>query len=314
MGKVRFGTAYNAGFPDDGSKGPTYIKNIHNFIETLDEAYESVWVADHFTLGCYTAMDNDILECLTTISYLSARYPNRDFGSLVLASSFRNPALLAKMSATLNLLSEGRFILGIGAGWNEEEYRQYGYEFLSNRTRIKQMEEAIQIIKLLWTQDDVTFKGKYYGVENAYCHPKPDPAPPIMIGGSGEKYTLRAVARYADWWNTVGYDSEAITHKLRVLEQHCDNVGRDFDDILKTELHFVALADSDEEAHRTAKRAREHSSLYQLNRIIGSPDTVTAQLGEYIDAGISYFQLIFLPPPNKDAVQLFAEEVIPELT
>jgi alkanesulfonate monooxygenase SsuD/methylene tetrahydromethanopterin reductase-like flavin-dependent oxidoreductase (luciferase family) len=307
MSKVRFGVVIGD-FPEDGSRGREYIQKIVNYLDNLDKAYESVWLGDHFTMGRHTSMDADLLECLTALTYLSAKFPNLDFGPLTLASSFRNPALLAKISSTLSVLSGGKFILGIGAGWNEVEYRQYGYDFPSNRTRIKQMEEAVQIIKLLWAQDDVTFIGKYYRVENAYCNPKPDPLPPILIGGGGEKYTLKAAARYADWWNGVFYDVNTWKHKLSVLANHCDDVGRDFDDILKSVFYLVALADSDEEALRLAKRSSFYPRL-----MVGSPESVASKLGDLVDAGVEYFQLWFTPFPNNEATQKFADEVITEL-
>jgi alkanesulfonate monooxygenase SsuD/methylene tetrahydromethanopterin reductase-like flavin-dependent oxidoreductase (luciferase family) len=170
-------------FPEDDSRGIEHVQGLITYLDSLDDVYESVWLGDHFTLGPFGAVDADVLECFTALTYLSAKFPNLKFGPLTLASSFRNPALLAKITATFSVMTEGNFILGMGAGWNEEEYRQYRYEFPSGRTRIEQMEEAIQIIKLLWTQDGVTFEGKHHRVENAYCNPKPNPVPPILIGG-----------------------------------------------------------------------------------------------------------------------------------
>ncbi len=308
MSKVRFGVLL-PDFPEDDSRGREHTQNIISYLDTLDGVYESVWLGDHFTESMLTTMDADILECLTTLSYLSAKFPDLYFGPLTLASSFRNPAFLAKISSTLSVLSGGKFILGMGAGWNEEEYRQYGYDFPSNKVRIKQMEEAIQIIRLLWTQDEVTFKGKYYRVENAYCNPKPDPLPPILIGGGGEKYTLKVTARYADWWNGFCYDVGTWNHKLSVLSNHCDAVGRDYDDIVKSLGLHVVLAGSDEEALRIAK-----GSWLCLERCtVGSPETVTAKLGEYIDAGAEYFQLAFYQFPNSEATQIFADKILPEL-
>jgi alkanesulfonate monooxygenase SsuD/methylene tetrahydromethanopterin reductase-like flavin-dependent oxidoreductase (luciferase family) len=308
MSKVRFGVLL-PDFPEDDSRGRGHTQNIIKYLDTLDSVYESVWLGDHFTEGNLTDMDADFLECLTALSYLSAKFPDLYFGPLTLASSFRNPALLAKITSTLSVLSDGKFILGIGAGWNEEEYRQYGYEFPSNRTRIKQMEEAVQIIKLLWTQDDVTFKGKYHRVENAYCNPKPDPLPPILIGGGGEQFTLKVVARYADWWNGGARDVKTWTHKLDVLSNHCDDVGRDYDDILKSAMCGVALAGSDEEALELAKRGPFPLEWWK----IGSPESLVSQMGELVDAGVEYFQLYFTQFPNHEATQIFAEEVIPEL-
>ena len=171
------------------------------------------------------------------------------------------------------------------------------------------MEEAIQIIKLLWTQDAVTFKGKYYGVENAYCNPKPDPLPPILIGGNGEKLLLKSVARYADWWNGAFLDVKSWTHKLNVLANHCDTVGRDFDDILKSVLWGISIAESEEDALKFAKQCVQPLEWM----MIGTPDSLVSRMGELVDAGVEYFQLPFTQFPNYEAMQLFADKVIPEL-
>ena len=223
-------------------KNITKEKNTLKYLDKLPEPFESVWLPDHF-IPTTDAPDysRDILECLTTTSYLMPQYSKHKFGQIVLCNNFRNPALLAKKSSTLQVLIEGRFILGIGAGWCQEEYRQYGYRFLSSRTRVKQLEEAVQIIRLMWREDGVTFHGKHYSIENAYCNPKPDPLPPIMIGGSGEKYTLKVVAKYADWWNGGLLDVETWTHKLDVLANHCDDVGRDYDARAPFQSQMVSL-------------------------------------------------------------------------
>ena len=318
MSKVRFGVVIIPD-PEDNSRGIEHFQNIIKYLDSLDNAYESVWMPDHFiplispTYPGQTekAFSNDYLECLTTTSYLLPLYPNLKFGQLVLGNSYRNPALLAKMSSTLQVLSGGRFILGIGAGWFREEHRQYGYDFPSPRTRIRKLEEAVHIIKMMWEEDGVTFHGKHHRVENAHCNPKPDLAPPILIGGGGERFTLKVVAKYADWWNINYCDVDRWTHKLNVLASHCDDVGRDFDDILKSAMWGVAVAGSDEEALRLAKR-----SPYYNERIIivGSPESVVSRMGELVDGGVEYFQIVFPQYRNYETQQLFADEVIPELT
>lgn len=317
MSKVSFGIAI-APDPEDNSRGREYFQKIIEYLDSLDNVYESVWLPDHLvpdSSAMYGRINEqsfsvDYLECLTTTSYLLPLYPNLKFGQIVLCNNYRDPALLAKMSSTLQVLSGGRFILGIGAGWFQEEYRQYGYEFPSPRTRIRQLEEAVQIIKMMWEEDGVTFHGKHYRIENAYCNPKPDPAPPIMIGGGGEKYTLKVAARFADWWNGFCYNVEKWNHKLNVLASHCIDVGRDFKDILKSAQWYVAIADSKEEALRLAKRSQYYSERVF---IVGTPDSIVARMGELIDAGVEYFQLYFPQYRNTETTQLFADEVIPEI-
>lgn len=312
MSKVRFGVVL-PGYLDDDSIGSVY-HHTERYLDAVPEKFESAWMTDHLIpLG--EPYSSDYLECLTTTSYLLPQYPNLKFGQLVLCNNYRNPALLAKMSSTLQVVSGGRFILGIGAGWYHEEYKQYGYKFPSPRTRVRQLEEAVQIIRMMWEKDSVTFHGKHYQIENAHCNPKPDPAPPIVIGGHGEKYALKVVAKYADWWNGFCFNVKTWSHKLDVLSNHCDAVGRDYDTILKSAQWGVALAGSDEEALRLAKNFIERFPRYSLKTfIIGSPESVVSQMSELVDAGVEYFQLYFAQFPNQEATQLFAEYVIPELT
>lgn len=316
MSRVRFGVIL-ANDPEDESRGETFVQKIFDYLDNLDDIYESVWVPDHLlpTHPIPPRKDdqvfrNDYLECLTTTSYLMPLYPRLKFGQAVICNSFRNPALLAKMTSTLQVLSGGRFILGIGAGWYPFEHIQYGYNFPPPWLRVKKLDEAIQIIKIMWTEDNVTFHGKHYHIENAYCNPKPNPIPPIMIGGGGEKVTLRIVAKYADWWSGNFLDETAYAHKLSVLSKHCDKVGRDFDDIVKCSQWCVAVADSDEEALKIAKQSQYyHERLY----LVGTPETISSQLGKLVDVGVDYLQIYFPQYNNVETSKLFAQEVIPEI-
>ena len=307
MSKIGFGVAL-PGFLDDDSLGSVYHLT-EKYLDEVPLKYESAWMSDHL-IPMNKPYITDVLECLTTISYLLPRYPNLKFGQLVLCNNYRNPALLAKMSSTLQVISGGRFILGIGAGWYQEEYKQYGYMFPSPRKRVSQLEEAVQIIRMMWTEDDVTFHGKHYQIENTYCNPKPDPPPPNEIGGWGEKFMLKVVAKYADWWNGPIMGVETWNHKLSVLARHCDEVGRDIDDIVKCALWFVSVADSDEKALELAKRSPYYSDR---TTILGSPESVVDKMGELVDAGVEYFQVNFPQYRKIETAQLFADEVIPEL-
>ncbi|HXF60710.1 MAG TPA: LLM class flavin-dependent oxidoreductase [Caldilineaceae bacterium] len=309
MGDLKFGW-HLPSFPVDGSSGPQFVDQIANALERIQDDVDSIWMDDHFVPWAnWQAPETPYLEGVSTMAYLAGAFPRIKIGSSVFCQSYRNPALLAKTAATLQLLSRGRLLFGIGAGWLEREYRQYGYDFPSPAVRIAQLEEAVQIVKLLWTQGRATFHGKYYHIEDAICEPKPDPLPPILIGGGGEQLTLRVVAKYADWWNLSGGSLETYAHKLEVLRGHCETVGRDFNAILKTwSAEAVAVAESEAEAKRIAAE-----SPYDNHPIVGAPDQVAAQLQPFLDLGVEYLIVRMLDFPRTEGLELFAREVMPRL-
>ncbi|HEX8917705.1 MAG TPA: LLM class flavin-dependent oxidoreductase [Chloroflexota bacterium] len=196
-------------------------------LSALSPAFSTVWFNDHFQFG-----DRAVLESWTVLTFLAAEFPRLKVGNLVLGQSYRNPALLAKMGATLQYLTGGRFILGIGAGWHAEEQRAYGYEVVRPRQRVTQLEEAIEIIRKLWTGGPVTYRGTHYRIEDAYCLPRPDPMIPIMVGSSGPR-GLRVTARLADAWNANG-DMDRFKPPYDMLRRYCDEIGRDFREITLT--------------------------------------------------------------------------------
>jgi len=211
----------------------------HAAIRALSPHFSTLWVEDHLQWSKWPT-----LEAWATMAYLAAEFPHYRIGSLVCSQSYRNPALLAKMGATLQYLSGGRFIMGIGAGWKEDEHRAYGYPYSPGRIRIAQLAEAVQIIRAMWTQAPATFKGRYYSIEHAYCEPRPDPMIPIHIGGSGEKGTLRIVARFADAWNFNLGTPAVFRQKVNVLKQYCQAIGRDFREIALTYYTIIDLPSS----------------------------------------------------------------------
>ncbi len=295
------------------SRGSEFLSQIMTYLSGLENHFDSAWIPDHLVPFTPPFLGGT-LECLTTISYLLGIFKKFKFGSLVLCNSFRNPSLVAKIGATLDFLTGGRFILGIGAGWNESEYVQYGYSFPPPAVRIEQLKEGVQIIKSMWSEGQVTFEGKYFRVKNARCSPKPDPPPPIMIGGGGEKLTLKVVARYADWWNLDWADLSTYEYKLDFLRHYCSRIGRDSNEIVKTLLGAVVIADTDEDAMKIAKKriGYQNFTFRDLARFVGSVDTVKAKIGEFVDIGVEHFILAFLPLPRLDGPLLFAKEVIPE--
>lgn len=264
------------------------------FIERVRGAFTHLWVEDHFQWD-----DRPTVECWTTLTYLAARHPDFTLGPLVLGQSYRNPALTAKMFATLHWLTGGHIVAGIGAGWKEDEYHAYGWPYPPARTRIEQLEDAVQIIRALWTQSPATYHGRHYHIENAYCEPRPDPPPPLLIGGGGERYTLRVVARHADWMNVGFCDADTYAHKLEVLRRHCAEVGRDPDDIKKTYFGFVYLTREGEAPPRRPN----------LHLIHGTPDAVYDELRRFADLGVEHFILRFTDFPQTTGLELFLEQV-----
>ncbi len=200
--------------------------------------------------------EEPFMEAWTVLSALAAVTEKIRLATLVTSVAYRNPALLAKMAAGVDIISGGRLTFGFGAGWYYQEYGQYGYEFPERpAVRIRQMEEALKLIKLMWTEPRATFYGKYFHIDEAILEPKPVqiPHPPIMIGGSGEQLTLRVLARHGDACNLFG-DPATVQHKLDVLRQHCEAEGRDYHSIERTNLTGLLLARTETELQ--AKRER----------------------------------------------------------
>jgi alkanesulfonate monooxygenase SsuD/methylene tetrahydromethanopterin reductase-like flavin-dependent oxidoreductase (luciferase family) len=306
---VNFGWHLHS-FPTDGSSGTAFVEQNTRMLELVQHHFDSVWVDDHlWPWARWQADETPYLECMTTIAYFAARYPTLKFGASVLCQSYRNPGLLAKMVANLQLLTGGRFLFGIGAGWMEEEYRAYNFDFPKPAVRIAQLEEVIQIVQKLWTDTPASFEGKHYRIQDAYLMPKPDPIPPLLIGGGGEQLTLRLVAKYADWWNIPGGTLENYAHKLEVLRQHCDAVGRNFDEIVKTwSAEAVAVGATEAEARRIAE-----ASPYNNNAIVGTPEQVAEQLQRFVDLGVSYLIVRILDFPETAGIQRFIGEVMPRV-
>ena len=310
MGELRFGWHMHS-FPVDGSSGPAFVEQIHHTLRRIQPYFDSVWVDDHMMPWAeWQPKDTPYLECLTTIAYFAAAYPTLTFGASVLCQSYRNPGLLAKMVANLQLLTGGRFIVGIGAGWMEREYRAYNFEFAPAPVRLDQLEEAIQVVKRLWTESPASYTGTHYRIDDAYCEPRPDPIPTLLIGGGGEQRTLRLVAQYADWWNIPGGSAANYAHKLNVLRRHCTAVGRDYDDIVKSwSCEAIAVAETEAEARHIAA-----SSPYSNEHaIVGTPAQVSEQIYAFLALGVEYLIVRLIDFPSTAGIDLFVREVMPRL-
>jgi len=241
--------------------------------------WDGLWLADHFMPD---AEDTSVPwpEAWTTLSAIAASVPRIRLGTLVTGNTYRHPAVLAKMAATVDHISGGRVVLGLGAGWQANEHRQYGIEFDTVRGRLARLEEACQVIQALYTEKSASFRGQHYQLEVASLEPKPVQSPlPLLIGGGGEKVTLRIAARYADEWNVWG-DVETLRHKNQVLDAHCKDVGRDPKAIQRSAVALLFL--SDDAAFVEKMRSRDIGRP----KIVGNADQVREIVAAYRDAGV----------------------------
>lgn len=282
-----------------------YEPYIRRVLDRLSGHFHSAWIPDHFIYD-----NTDVPEAMTTLNYLAALYPSLHFGTVVLGQNYRNPALLAKMAATTQWLTGGRLILGLGAGWKEDEYHAYGYEFPPVATRIAQLAEVAHICKLMWdpAHPKPAFHGQYHRIDAAICNPKPVPPPPLMIGGAGEKLMLRVIAQHADWWNLVGVTAETYARKIKVLERHCADLGRNPAEIRKTWMGVVSIAPT----RAQAEAAMANYPIWPEDvPLVGTSAEIITQLHHYTSLGVDYFILAFADEPDWGGIELFISEVIP---
>jgi alkanesulfonate monooxygenase SsuD/methylene tetrahydromethanopterin reductase-like flavin-dependent oxidoreductase (luciferase family) len=305
MTRIQFGFCMPAGKLDKQRRA-TFNEDLNRALDLVAGHFDSAWVIDHLQFG-----NDDMLEGFTALSYMAALHPQFTFGHSVLCQSFRNPALLAKMGATLQFLSGGRFILGIGAGWNAEEYRAYGYDFPPGGVRVEQLEETLQIIKALWTEETATFAGQYYHVSDAHCKPKPDPLPPVMIGAFKPKM-LRLTATYADWWNVSSTGIEGYRRMAEECERACAEVGRDRATLRRTWCGGCVCAPTQAEAEAIDgdRYSADNDDDFSF---VGTPQQVIAQMRPFIDVGVDYFILDCGGFPKLTTLELLINEVLPAL-
>ncbi len=241
--------------------------------------WDGFYFCDHF-MPNGSNVDAPWAEVFTTLGGIAAAVPRIRFGTLVCGNTYRHPAVLAKMAATLDHMSGGRFVLGLGAGWQENEHVAYGIPFYTLAERLARLEEACQVVKALFGEKRATFKGRFYQLENAALEPKPVQQPlPLLIGGGGEKVTLRIAARWADEWNVWG-SVATLQHKMGILDRHCARVGRDPRAIRRSAVALLQLVDDPQ----VAEKIRAGASGRPL--IAGTVDQVAATVQAYRDAGV----------------------------
>ena len=287
-----------------------------------------IWM-DADRLGYYSATLYDLLniptlECWTTLSALAAETSRIRLTPLVLANTYRPPAVFAKMASTLDVISNGRLEVGIGAGGGRGDHRASGLDFPATSVRVRMLEESVQLMKRLWTEEEVTFEGRYYTLAGAKNVPGPvqKPHPPFLIGGHGERHLFRAVAKYADICN-VGFEMGLDEHRssLDALWEHCRNAGRDLSEIEVSHNTRVVIAESEVEFDRLVAQGAADSKMSvadyraSLSRAIaGTPEQCIEQIRSFADTGITYFFLLFPDPIPTENLELFAREVMPKFT
>ena len=282
--------------------------------------FYGLWVSDHLFWDARSEQRN-CLEAWTLLTALAPVTTRLRLGTLVTCNSYRPPGILAKIAASLDHLSNGRMEFGIGAGWKELEYRAYGIPFPSIGTRLAQLEEAVQVVRLLWTQDRASFSGRHYQLQEALCAPKPVQQPPrIWIAGGGEKVMLRIVAQYADGWNILlGSSFATVKRKTDILRRHCDALKRDFSTIEKSLFLAVVLAEDEKELKRReaeSARALGGRGLWASRELgtAGTPERVAETLRELRVLGFHHFQMVFPYQQEQEMLQRFAELVVPQLS
>ena len=306
----------------DASQILDSLKNLVTRAESM--GFDSFWVMDHFhQIPILGTPDQPMLEGWTTISVLAGITTRIKLGTLVTGVLYRYPSVLAKIAATLDVLSKGRLFLGIGASYFEGESSAYGItssgSFPSNQERLLRLEEAIQIIRKMWSEEpSASFNGTYYQINKAYCNPKPiqKPSPSILVGGSGERKTLKIVAKYADACNLFG-SIETIKRKLDVLKEHCKSVGRDYDSILKTKLDLVVIDDNEEIARKRAQQFYKGIPEQQIRdrefAIYGTREDVSRQIELLEEAGIQYLMVHLEPSRELEELDTFTNGILKRL-
>lgn len=298
---LRFGLNLPAG-PIMGSVSK-FMDDLDLTLPQLEGHFESLWMTDHFIWD-----DEPCYEAWTVMSYIAARWPQFLIGPMVLGQSYRNPALLAKMGATLQSISDGRFIMGIGAGWKEDEYRAYNWPYPRAGIRIEQLQDTLEIMTRMWREPGpVTWQGRHYQVSDAWCEPRPNPVPPIIVGGGGRK-TMRLAAQYADGWNHSDSAIGTFSERLAILQQHCEELGRDPASIEISWFGRLSVG-----ATEQAAIVRSEGRWTRDKAFVGTPSQVVELMQAFVEAGVSTFMLDILDLAEEEVLGAVLEEILPAL-
>jgi F420-dependent oxidoreductase-like protein len=296
-------TKFGLQIPSFSFGGPDseLFENVSGLAQAAEQTgFDSIWVMDHFyQLPPLGGPDQPMLESYTTLGALGARTSRVKLGALVGGVTYRNPALVAKAATTLDVITGGRAICGLGAAWFDVEHEGLGFDFPPAGERLSRLEEAVQIVRAMFTEDSPSFDGKYYQIKNARNVPRPIQTKgiPIMVGGGGEKRTLRTVARYADMCNLFG-DAETLRHKFDVLRQHCEDAGRPYEDITRSRLATMIITDTAEQTESMRQMlASIPASRAAAAYNVGNEKEILSQIEELEAAGVQYF-IFNMPTSN----------------
>ena len=285
------------------------LVDVWKFAEGL--GYDSLWTSDHFVTSMFQDTPHaPVLDGWTALAGLATLTERVRLGVMITGNPYRHPPQLAKIATTLDQMSGGRLIMGIGAAWFEDEHRMYGVPLHAKAERANRLGEALQILNLLWTEKRASFDGKYYRIEDAICEPKPVQSPriPIWVGGWGEKIVLRHAARHADGWNTTGSPKQ-LAHKMDVFKRHCDDAGRDFDALEKSVMH-LGLFHSDDPSEVSAYiKRRRMPEEFRDHFMVGSHEQMRDQISRYIDLGFNHFVCQVMAPFDTEAIEAWYSEV-----
>lgn len=276
-------------------------------VESL--GFNSVWFNDH--IYGIPMPQLPILEAWTALPAVAAVTSRVQLGTLVSPVGFRNPALLAKSVGTLEEISGGRTIVGLGCGWYGDEFSGYGIDFPPVAQRLEQLDEAVQLMRLLWSEEQVTFAGKHFRTKDVFCAPKPAQQPSILLGGGGEKVFLRICAERADIWNNLAVNQEHLGRKIDVLNRHCDAVGRDPAQIQISQQTMVVIGRDADDAEAKVAKANRIFGGHLGKGISGTPEQCTEQIQALADLGCSMLIIEFFGRDVREPAQLFAECVMP---
>ncbi len=276
--------------------------------------FASVWLFDHFdSSSAFQSTERMFFECWTSTAAVARDTTRIRIGQMVTCHSFRHPTLLAKMASTVDVLSHGRLNLGVSAGWNEQEYLAYGYPFPDAAIRLRQLREALHIIKAMWMEEETSFEGKYYQVRGAINQPKGVQKPhiPVLVAGKGEQVTLKLVARYGDACNFTHPDPEEMERKFTLIKDYCEAIGRDYREIHRTIYVNGFVGETDAEAISKAANIPSKFTLdhIRVRGLLGSPDTIRQRLREMEQKGVQEVIIFMRDVAQLGSLRLLAQAI-----